>query len=93
MLQLLDWTHEHLAFTLKEDDFFWVKVGFLKPRCGTVSWRELTPEELRRTEEIAMIANEIRNFLPESQEPPFQFLKNYGNLKPLADKNPMMGSV
>lgn len=86
MLQLLDWTPEHLAFTLKEDDFFWVKVGFLKPRCGTVSWRELTPEELRRTEEIAMIANEIRNFLPESQEPPFQFLKNYGNLKPLADK-------
>ena len=31
LLELLEWTPEQMAFVLKEDDFFWVKLGRLKP--------------------------------------------------------------
>ena len=45
MLTLLGWTADKLAFTLKEDDFLWVKLGNLKPVCGKVVYRELTEDE------------------------------------------------
>ena len=38
LLQLLGWTAEQMAFTLREDDFLYVKLGNLKPaasRCDT----------------------------------------------------------
>ncbi len=40
LLQLLDWTPERLAFTLREEDFLWVKLGRLKPRCEPLRYRE-----------------------------------------------------
>jgi hypothetical protein len=45
MLELLDWTADHLAFTLKEEDFLYHKMGCLKPDCEKVSFRALTDEE------------------------------------------------
>ena len=33
LLVLLDMTPEQLAYALREDDFLWVKLGSLKPRC------------------------------------------------------------
>ncbi len=33
LLELLDWTPEQLAYTLREDDFLFIKLGSLKPRC------------------------------------------------------------
>jgi LysM repeat protein len=53
MLKLLGWTPDKLAFTLKEDDFLWVKLGNMKPSCGKVVYRELTAEEKLRVAEIA----------------------------------------
>ncbi len=40
LLQLLDWTPERLAFTLREEDFLWVKLGRLKPHCERLCYRE-----------------------------------------------------
>ena len=40
ILQLLDWTPERLGFTLREEDFLWVKLGRLKPRCEPLRYRE-----------------------------------------------------
>ena len=40
LLQLLDWTPERLAFTLREEDFLWIKLGRLKPRCEPLRYRE-----------------------------------------------------
>jgi hypothetical protein len=34
MLVLLDWTEEHLAYTLREDDFLYIKLGSLKPNAA-----------------------------------------------------------
>ena len=33
LLELLEMTPERLAFTLREDDFLWIKLGRLKPKC------------------------------------------------------------
>lgn len=38
LLRLLGWSAEELAFTLREDDFFWIKLGSLKPRCEPLRW-------------------------------------------------------
>src|SRR5690349_6183621 len=36
LLTLLGWTEEKLAYTLREDDFLFVKLGNLKPKCESV---------------------------------------------------------
>jgi hypothetical protein len=38
LLVLLGWTAEELAYTLREDDFFWIKLGSLKPVCEPLRW-------------------------------------------------------
>jgi len=34
----LDWSAEQMAFTLREDDFFYIKLGSLKPECAPLRW-------------------------------------------------------
>ena len=55
ILQLLDWTPEKMAYTLKEEDFFWHKLGQLKPECKEVFYRELSEEEKAATARIREI--------------------------------------
>lgn len=38
LLALLGWSPSEMAYTLKEDDFLWVKLGNLKPRCAPLRW-------------------------------------------------------
>lgn len=49
LLQLLDFTPERLEFSLKEDDFLYVKLGYDKPICPTVVYTPLTNEQLEQT--------------------------------------------
>src|SRR5690554_4060437 len=39
MLELLGWTDKQLSFTLQEDDFFYIKLGHLKPDCLPVHYK------------------------------------------------------
>src|SRR5437763_778398 len=39
LLQLVEVTPAQLAFALREDDFLWVKLGRLKPRCEPLRFR------------------------------------------------------
>ncbi len=50
--RLLDISKEKLTFILKEDDFFWVKMGYFKPDTGVSVWHEPTDEELRGLDSI-----------------------------------------
>lgn len=79
LLELLDWTPERLAFVMQEDDFFWNKLGMLKPRCGTVRYRELSEQETATVADIAKLGRSVMGRIP-SGEPPFSFLRRYGNL-------------
>lgn len=52
LLELLDWTPEELAYTLKEDDFLWHKLGQLKPDVEPVFYSPLSEEEEIKTMEL-----------------------------------------
>ncbi|MFA6101712.1 MAG: hypothetical protein WC721_05990 [Victivallaceae bacterium] len=87
LLELLDWPPEKLAFVLKEDDFMWVKMGRLKPRCETVYYTSLSSEERRQTAEIKKLIDEKFSSLPEKTDRPFSFLQRYGHNKIVPPRN------
>lgn len=74
LLELLEIKSEQLAYILREDDFFFIKLGSLKPRCERLTWVE--PDDAAR-ERCAAIAGIARSFDDEpgaTIEPPFAFL-------------------
>jgi hypothetical protein len=77
LLTLLDWTPEQLAFTLREDDFLFIKLGSLKPKCAPLKFSPSDEATRRREVEIAAFVHEKfpRGILHES-EPLFQFVKD-----------------
>ena len=83
LLELLQWTPERLSFTLKEDDFFFYKLGLHKPVCGEVRFRELTDAEKLRTAEIRKCVQQVAAMLPEQTAQPFDFLQRNGQAEHL----------
>lgn len=78
LLELLDWSAEKLSFTLKEDDFLWHKLGGGKPCCPVVRYRELTPDEQKRTRAINhLMQRHLQRMQPRAAHP-FDFLGHYG---------------
>lgn len=77
LLKLLDWTEEKLAYTLREDDFLWVKLGLLKPKCAPLAYVPPTPEQDARAKEIAQIASPALELLSNYDgDPLFGFVKD-----------------
>lgn len=75
IIQLLGWTPERFAFTLKEDDFLDIKLGLPKPHCEPVIYYPPTPEQRRRASELRAIVHQT--FGAELQQPGedrFQFV-------------------
>jgi hypothetical protein len=68
LLTLLGWTAEQLAYALREDDFLYVKLGNLKPKCPPIRYSQ--PADASRTAEI------IAQQFPKKgrPEPLFSFL-------------------
>ena len=78
ILEILEWTPEKMAYTLKEEDFFWTKVGALKPNSREVVWRPLTEEEKKKTAELkALLAKEFPEDERSYIDPPFAFADRY----------------
>lgn len=67
LLELLGWTPEQMAFTLREDDFLWVKLGNLKPQCEPLRYQPPDAMVLPREKEIARIVQEE---FPEANRQP-----------------------
>ena len=61
MLKLLGWNADQLAYTLREDDFLYIKLGSLKPKCAPVHFSPATPAVLNREHEIA---SEVKSLFP-----------------------------
>lgn len=77
LLELLDWTPEQLAYTLREDDFLYVKLGLLKPNCAPL--RFIPPNEAARHREAAiaeLLKQEFPDGLRLDGEPLFAFVKD-----------------
>ena len=76
LLELLEMTPERLAFTLREDDFLWIKLGGLKPQCEPLSYHPPDDAARRRAAEIRFVVEE--NFGEEFKrpaEPRFEFVR------------------
>ncbi len=75
LLDLLDWTPDHMAYVLKEDDFLWHKLGSVKPTTAPLVYRPLTPAQQGSTRRLKQT---LRNHFPKHGTPaadaPFGFL-------------------
>ena len=75
---LLGWNEEKLSFTLKEDDFFIVKLGMNKPDVPAVKYRPLTNEEKEITEKIRQTLSEkLPSFSHETTAEDFDFIEKF----------------
>src|SRR5436305_2578055 len=48
LLELLEMSPQQLEYTLREDDFLWVKLGMVKPKCERLVWEEPTEATRKR---------------------------------------------
>lgn len=55
LLELVEMTPERLAFTLREEDFLWVKLGRLKPVCEPLRYQPPDKAAQRRAAEIRQV--------------------------------------
>lgn len=55
LLALLGWSADQLAYTLREDDFFYIKLGSLKPRCPALRWSPPDAAAVRRAAWIRQV--------------------------------------
>jgi hypothetical protein len=76
LLQLVEMTPERLSFALREDDFLWVKLGRLKPRCDPLRYRRPDAAVRRRAAGIRRIVKaEFGDKLRNPGEPRFEFVR------------------
>ena len=82
LLQLLKWTPEKLAYSLKEEDFLFHKLGKLKPDAPELKYAPLSTEETARTAEIKAV---MEKYFPGDRkkylEQPFAFSDLYKPVK------------
>jgi hypothetical protein len=92
MLELLDWTDEKLTFTLQEDDFFYIKLGSVKPECEPVQFRASTEAVKEREKWLSkVISEEFRDGLPQHSQPLFQFVTDLSKAPENAGKQSPSG--
>ena len=84
ILTLLNWNEEQLDQTLRDDDFLWVKVGGMKPKCTHLEYIPPTPVINQRCAEIkTIVENNFGDELIKAQEERFAFIENLSAI----DKN------
>lgn len=75
LLTLLDWDAQKLAFTLREDDFLWIKLGSLKPSCPVLRYEPANAAVSKRCAAVrATVSSHFGKLLAEPSGPRFDFL-------------------
>ena len=78
LLDLLGWSSDKLALSLKEEDFLYFKLGNLKPECPTLKYSPLTNEEIIATNAIKERFDKYFNFNDLTYiEEPFSFKSKF----------------
>ena len=78
LLVLLNQTPEHLAESLREDDFLFVKLGWIKPQCEPLRFEEPTEDQHRHARKIATwIKEELGDEWTTAEVPRFVFLDEF----------------
>jgi len=84
LLLLLDMSGEQLAYSLREDDFLFIKLGSLKPSCPPLRYAPPSESARKRAAEIKHIVEE--NFgeeLRKEAEPRFGFVQKLSEPLPV----------
>ena len=82
LMQLLGWNSKEYEYHLKEDDFLWVKLGLLKPRCEPLKYSEPSPEAKRRAQQIKRLVEETMGpSINQNGEPAFAFVQQLSSSK------------
>ncbi len=85
MLELLDWSAGKLAYMLKEDDFLYVKLGRLKPKCEPLRYHTPTDAETARAKTIAgIVAKTFGEDIAANGEARFAFVKQLSQVESAA---------
>ncbi|MBX3242052.1 MAG: hypothetical protein KIT80_13775 [Chitinophagaceae bacterium] len=74
LLTLLNFTEKELEFALKEDDFLFIKLGSLKPRCERVVYKAPDAREKKRLTAIKAIAGKYFTGVARFDTQPFDFV-------------------
>jgi len=83
LLEVLEMTPERLAFALREDDFLWVKLGRLKPKCEPLRYRPPDEAARRRAAEIRRVVEEdFGKEIHRPSEPRFDFVRQLSTPRP-----------
>lgn len=92
LLTLLGWTAEQMEFSLREDDFLYVKMGNLKPKCEPVRFERDASKTKERESEIAKTLKEaFPKGLPKTTNPLFQFVQDLSKPTGLPPRNANTG--
>ena len=76
LLELLEMTPERLAFMLREEDFLWIKLGRLKPRCEPLRYHPPDEAARRRAAEIRRVVEaDFGEEIRRAAEPRFDFVR------------------
>ncbi len=88
LMQLLGWDSKEYEYHLKEDDFLWIKLGLLKPRCETLRYEEPSAEAKRRAQEIKRLVEEtLGSSINQGGEPAFAFVQHLSSAKPIPSRD------
>jgi hypothetical protein len=86
LLILLEWTADKLAYTLREDDFLFVKLGNLKPQCAPLRYQPPDRAAVQRQKEIArLVRAEFPQGVCAASDPLFGFVAQLSR-RPASDK-------
>ena len=76
LLTLLEMKPDQLAFALREDDFLWIKLGSLKPKCEPIRYQAPNEAAQRRAAEIRhVVEKEFGEEIRKRAEPRFEFVR------------------
>jgi hypothetical protein len=93
LLQLLGWPAADMAFSLREDDFLFVKLGNLKPQCEPLRYVAPDARTQARAREIAGILRaEFPAGVGEPEQPLFEFVKELSR-PPQAAREAQLGGA
>lgn len=86
--QVLGWNEDRLAYTIKEDDVLFVKLGGFKPYCEKLVYRQLTEKEKEETEKIKeVIEKEVKKDINGIEKLPFDFVDSIYPVKKISSEN------
>lgn len=86
LLALLGWTPEQMSFALREDDFLYVKLGNLKPRCEPIRYAAPTAKTIEAEAALAQVVRaEFPDGVGRSDDPLFGFVGRLSARPPQAE--------